>query len=356
MIFGIFVATKEQNIDMENKLNEQAISDYIDQFSTISLDQAYAGKETLSGEDIMKLPLKQIGLFSLRAIFQSWHHESQKFQSPFFDYESDAVKRSMEKLMNSLSNHISIRKSDFEPMFKQATNETIYLLFSPFKFYKELANEMSESGNLLVDLKLSKKFIKSNTQVLENMIQKLEENNEISSEDLVNAVFQDIDGGPDNIEVSLETFSSVLALDTGMLYEYTKEETTENVALNEDIEPDEIEEDNLVNNSYFVAGEIETVNERFTVEQKVTLADTLGKDKKDSIKTMLTINQKFMFINDLFEGNQNDFVKVIDFLEDCETENEAVAFIQNNYIKRNLWRVEAPAVKEFTRLIVSKFD
>ena len=91
------------------------------------------------------------------------------------------------------------------------------------------------------------------------------------------------------------------------------------------------------------------------MEEKITLADTLGKNNKDSIKTMLTINQKFMFINDLFDGNQNDFVKVIDFLEDCETEEQAVSFIQNNYIKRSLWRAEAPPVKEFIKLIVSKY-
>ena len=166
---------------------------------------------------------------------------------------------------------------------------------------------------------------------------------ELAPDSLLDEVFENITGGPDDIEQNLIAFSTILALDADILYEYKDEEIKEKIA------------DDLVDNSYFVAGEIATVNEQFSEEEKITLAETLGKDKQDSIKTMLTINQKFMFINDLFDGNQNDFVKVIDFLEHCETENEAMAFIQNNYVKRSLWRAEAPPVKEFIKLISSKF-
>ena len=343
MIFGIFVSTKEQNIDMENKLNEHAIDDYVEQFSSVSLDQVFSDKDALTGEDILNLPLKQIGLFSLRAIFQSWHQESQNIRSPYFDYGHTAVQKSMDRLMNTLSNHISITRKDFEPIFKQAVRETIFLLFSPFRYYKGLVNDLSGTGNLLSELKQSRKFIKSNTKVLDNLIEKLKENAELGADALLDVVFQNISGGPDDIEESLLSFSAILNLNTDMLYQYKEEEDKEEIV------------DDLVDNSYFVAGEIATVNEQFSVEEKITLADTLGKNNKDSIKTMLTINQKFMFINDLFDGNQNDFVKVIDFLEDCETEEQAVSFIQNNYIKRSLWRAEAPPVKEFIKLIVSKY-
>ena len=63
-----------------------------------------------------------------------------------------------------------------------------------------------------------------------------------------------------------------------------------------------------------------------------------------------------MFINDLFNDNQEDFNKVLDFLEGCETKEVAVSFINNNYLKHNIWNANAPQVKEFLRLLDKKFS
>ena len=87
------------------------------------------------------------------------------------------------------------------------------------------------------------------------------------------------------------------------------------------------------------------------------LGDTLGfETTKASLKSMLTINQKFMFVNDLFRGSQEDFAKVIDFLDTCETKDVVIKFLNSNYIKRGQWKAEAPQVKEFLSLIDKKFN
>jgi hypothetical protein len=342
MIFGIFVLAKEQNIEMENKLNELAIDRYVEQFTGATLDTLFAGKQAITGDDILGLPIKQTGLFSLRSIFDSWQAESEKIRSVYFDYSDPAVENALKKMMNVLSNHILISRNEFEPIYDLAVRQSIYLIFSPYHYYESLLRSLSPPKDLLKELNKAKKFIKANKSVLESLISLLEEQPDMKSEELLSQVFGNIPTAPDDIQQSLDDFSEVVQLTTDILY-LTEVE-------------DDVVSDSLADNTYFVAGEIETVNEQFSVEERVTLADTLAKDNQDSIKTMLTINQKFMFINDLFDGNQDDFIKVIEFLDDCETEVAAMGFIQNNYIKKSLWRSEAPSVKEFLKLVQSKFS
>ena len=63
-----------------------------------------------------------------------------------------------------------------------------------------------------------------------------------------------------------------------------------------------------------------------------------------------------MFINDLFNESQEDFSKVLDFLETCESKEVAISFINNNYLKHNIWKANSPQVKEFMELLEKKFE
>jgi hypothetical protein len=99
-----------------------------------------------------------------------------------------------------------------------------------------------------------------------------------------------------------------------------------------------------------------TLNDSFVGSSYETVADTLkSSHKSGTLKSMLSINQKFMFINDLFNDSQDDFNKVMDFLESCETKDSAISFINNNYLKHNIWNANAPQVKEFLALLDKKF-
>jgi hypothetical protein len=120
-----------------------------------------------------------------------------------------------------------------------------------------------------------------------------------------------------------------------------------NISPEDDEEEEEHHSDNI------------TLNDQFASNSgHQTLADQLKQNQGNagSIKSMLSINQKFMFINDLFNDNQEDFNKVVDFLETCGSKEVAQAFINNNYLKRNIWNANAPQVKQFIALIDKKFS
>ena len=148
MIFGIFVLTKEQNIQMENKLNELAINDYIERFSSEALNQLFDNKEEITGEDILSFPLQQVGLFCLKEIFLTWKSEAEKLESSYFNYSNGDVQDALTKLLNALSNNIQINRNDFKPIFIEATRQSIMLSFSPYKFYSDLIGSIGTADDM----------------------------------------------------------------------------------------------------------------------------------------------------------------------------------------------------------------
>ena len=62
-----------------------------------------------------------------------------------------------------------------------------------------------------------------------------------------------------------------------------------------------------------------------------------------------------MFINQLFDGSVDDFNTVVDFLDNCDSQVEAMNFINNNYLKKNNWNKDLNEVKEFIEVVAKKY-
>jgi len=329
---------------MENKLNFEAIDTYVKAYSSNLSDKLFANQESISGNDILKIPVSQVGLFILNSIYHSWASESNKLQSPYFDYKSEAVQESMQKLMNVLSNNILISKSDIEPLLTKAVEGTLLLLLSPYSYYKALLEK--EETNLEV-LQALVKFITINKGLLTGIITELNKSGYLIDDPnaLLDSVFSSLEESPQNNDSEFQKFAELQPLNTADFYMDLPEEPV--VVQPHEFEDEEDETDTALE---------KTLNDSFVGSSYETVADTLkSSNKADTLKSMLSINQKFMFINDLFNDNQDDFNKVMDFLESCETKDAALSFINNNYLKHNIWKANAPQVKEFLALLNKKF-
>ncbi len=324
---------------MESKLNFEAIETYAKAYSTRLSEDLYSRKEILSGDDLLKISIKQIGLFILNDIYKSWAVEADKLKSPYFDYDNDSVKAGLQKLMNTLSKNIAIHKSDFDPLLLVAVRDTIVLLVSPYSYYSELLKNKENNVEVFIALR---KFLKINAAVLDKIIEKLQESAELIKEPnrLLGEVFSSLENSPQSNVDALEQFATLEPIDEGSFF-LTQESNS--IAHSPGFE----EEDEV--------SEI-TLNDSYIDKTYETVADQLKSNQSpDSLKSMLSINQKFMFINDLFDGNQEDFTKVLEFLESCETKEVAHSFVHNNYLKHNIWKENAPQVKEFLKLLDKRF-
>ena len=69
----------------------------------------------------------------------------------------------------------------------------------------------------------------------------------------------------------------------------------------------------------------------------------------------LSINQRFLFTNELFEGDKQQFYDVVDELDKCETLEAVWIEINKKYKKKYGWEYEDEAFKEFIETIERKF-
>ncbi len=97
-----------------------------------------------------------------------------------------------------------------------------------------------------------------------------------------------------------------------------------------------------------------SIAEKFAAEQKVTLADKLKMTRINDLRTSIGINQKFLFMNDLFEGENTVFNNAINRLNSCGNGDEAKTVL-SEYSMKYGWRNDSERVIQFFELIERRY-
>ena len=375
---------------MDSSFNKEAVKEYSIQYSQKVLGQFFAERTHISGEEILELTeVKQINMFLIKLLFEAWQDEIDKIQSPYFNYESPEVADIFNKLKNSLSRNISVKREDFEPLMQQAVYDSILIIVSPYHYYEE---ELAKyDGNVKVEkLKSTQKFTKVNQAILNALIARLEtQPHESTSDNLLNSVLEKTDLIPDEIADHVDNFNKILELDFNHIYIDSEEFVDENIEEseskggeidqqeNEVLEEEQIiedleeeNEDSVVqeasdsennhqtessdspeNESQEVKGEEDpflTLNDSYS--QGKTLADM--HQKIDQIESSITLNQRFMFVNGLFDGDVDTFNNTINKLDNMHDYNEASQYISTHF---DHWDKDDEDVLEFIDLVKKRF-
>lgn len=325
---------------MENKLNQPALEQYAIKYSEILAEKLFSDKKFISGQQIIEeIPVKQVGLFVLFNLFKRWKLEIGQLKSPYFNYGSEEVKGKLKELMNMLSKNINITQDDFRPLLVKSIESTLLLIVSPLNYYEELVESYDGVAPNMDEVNDLQRFIKINSQMRDALLEAWASN--LNGKELFDIAFEGLSEPPEDVAELIAPFSELLTIEIDKFWLESESEELGDVI-------DEEDENREV--------EFETIHTQFSEEKTSSLADSLGfENTQSSFKVLLTINQKFMFVNDLFNGSKEDFNKVIDFLDTCETKDVVTKFIHNNYIQRGSWKQESPQVKEFFALVDKKF-
>ena len=62
-----------------------------------------------------------------------------------------------------------------------------------------------------------------------------------------------------------------------------------------------------------------------------------------------------MFENDLFSGDKDEFEMVVNYLDNCTSNKEAMEFINENYVEKKNWDLEKEEVVEFLTVVNKRF-
>lgn len=141
-----------------------------------------------------------------------------------------------------------------------------------------------------------------------------------------------------------------------------KQETLEDILADVLPQPTFVKSDEVVNNNVVDASAVETVTKEVTtkveVEVKATKTETKPKSLNDRLNTGISIglNDRIAFTKHLFDGNQEDYNRVISQLNTSETETAAKDFIYNMIKPEyNNWVGKEEYEDRFIEIIERKF-
>jgi hypothetical protein len=99
-----------------------------------------------------------------------------------------------------------------------------------------------------------------------------------------------------------------------------------------------------------------TIVEKMAEQKPVEIvADKIGKKKISGLNQVIGINEKFFFINELFEGNMKEYKKAIDELDQCESYDRAVECLKT-LIENKGWDKSNEAYGMLLDFVERKFN
>jgi hypothetical protein len=90
-------------------------------------------------------------------------------------------------------------------------------------------------------------------------------------------------------------------------------------------------------------------------KEEKSLADKLSSAPVDDLKKSIGINERFKFINELFESSTAEYNQFIERLNACTSSGEALKLMEEEYAARLGWNKEEETYQSLTALIGRKF-
>ncbi len=379
------------------KLNREFLDQYKSVFADQLISQAYEGKTHLSGKDILQItPLKQFNLFVLKILFTAWQEEMKQLESPYFDYKNAEVRRNMVQFMNELSQHIKVKSEHLKPLILQAVERTFELAVNPAAY---LRSELGDKTGVLRE-KLAKqtgKYVVFHKEEIHGFLDQyighsidkmLEDANEFFDNIDKDTVIDDLVEGVSEILVverrdlffpsvagtgSLDTEEVMSDIDDDEEIDFENDENfQEGNETDVDTNPevtDIDDNDQLVDE---VKREISAeVTEQEPLEDEEAGQAARSNDDEDLVSEepevgpmsdsskelfdSISMNHRYMFVQELFDGDNEVFTQAIEGINERKSFDEAVEFLVQAYSKDFYWDMNSDEVKELLKVVFRRF-
>ena len=370
---------------MEDKYNQLRLERYSKELANLLCDRHFAAYDTINGPQLIGFtPIKQINLFVIKELLLKWHHEMANLRSPYFDYEHEEVKEALLNFMNVLSRKILIKRNAFEPLLQKAIYDTFLLKLDPVATFEEKFLRIQEEITL-PKLQENLKYIDLDKPLFSGFVGTLSPSNR--DRDYILSRFRlYLNANQDSIAPLSELVtacSSLLPISEEEIRQ-TAPQGPSLAAFAAAVKPTPaapVEEKDIVApihmaqreasapvaaapkpaaadgslNERFRANERPTMNEKFSRPASASVADTLGNRKIESLKNSISINQRFSFINELFDGDNMTYYQTIQKLDEYNNPDEAKRYVLQDLASRYDWSKKQENVSKLIRLIERKF-
>ena len=103
-----------------------------------------------------------------------------------------------------------------------------------------------------------------------------------------------------------------------------------------------------------LAGEQNSVNDQTRASK--TVLDYHQNTRIEGITSAISLNQRFLFTNNLFGGNIQAFSHALDEIELCKDFSEAKELILKKYVPRYMWDITGAEAEEFIEIVKRRFN
>ncbi|MCI1189290.1 hypothetical protein MON38_17845 [Hymenobacter sp. DH14] len=363
---------------------------------------------TLDGPAVLKFtPMRQLNLLVVRQLLGQWQAETTRLRSAYFDFEAEAVQAALTQFMNVLSRHIRLGRAAFEPLLAQAAADTLALVADPLGSFQRLLLGAAEHPTL-ANLRDAARYIDIDKAFYQGFLDSLSANNPLSRDFLTHR-FELYHAANYRAHQSMqrvvEELSSLLPLTTADLLEDGPVSSLNTPTAEPAPAPTEpatptppIATPSFVSAPAPAAPEAPAplleppvaapaavpaparplpnteavpipLHEKLRAGQPAApaLADTLrptaapaslaerAGPRVETLREAISINQRFSFINELFNGENMDYHAAIQHLDSLPTAEQARAYVSNDLSQRYDWSRKEEHVNKLLKLIERKF-
>lgn len=313
-------------------------------------DKTFQNYTKIDGEHLISLTnSRQVNSFIIRSLFAQWRKEVEKLESPYFDFKHEKVQKALKNFMNVLSNHISIDRNHLEPILNQAIADTILISFEPRIFLESVLDRSQKPQ----DFKLQFKYIKNNRELFKNLV------DQIGDFDTKASILQAYDElkRKDQEEIDPKTFMEKLNSSTllSSLFEVKEEPKPAPAPKPEPVAPKAATEQPApVAQKPKEEKLSSTLNDRFEQGPKgQTLAEKLQRKVNKSIEASLTLNEKFMFQNNLFHGDNSRMKQAFTAIDQAQDLQDA---LNKANTFNDGWDMDSEEVEAFMGVLERRFS
>jgi hypothetical protein len=379
---------------MSTKLALPALDTYAQQYAARLCDDFFRNATVVRGDQLLTFSdVEQVNRFVVWDLYERWRSEAEAFRSPYFDFEHEDVRAALQTFMNTVSQHIAVRRDAFEPLLGRATRQTLHLLLAPTDFFEQFLRDRPGFALTPADTKLLQKYIRVHRFVPTGLAERLSGRDSMyvnEALEVLRELTTDIDRLDDPSPVIAQLKQQV-PLDVDALYEPSvtppapgarsffdldEEETPRPapapivpepapalvpevapaVSMPEPPYPTPRPASVLEQYQSQSQSTHRTLNDTMaTDEAPATLADQFHRKATASIHSTISLNQKFIFINQLFGGDSMAYHQAITELENGPSFEEAKQRMNRTYAPQYQWRDSADVADEFFDIVRRRF-
>lgn len=268
-----------------------------------------------------------------------------------------------------LSKYIKIRKGIYNQIIQKLDNDgnqvitddevkpLVQLIMSQYSDEEDLNAQVSGFSSILEldifereELVVEKEEVSSMEILIEEEVS-TEIEKEPEEEEMGSIIIEEDDLDDINQDVSDQEEDVLIETDD---YETIREEIIDEEYTPILEEPDSPSKDATINETF--SEETPTVNEKFENEsQHSSIVEVHETEKISEIQKNISVNQRYMFLNDLFGGDSEEYEQALNKVENSDSFDDSVELLVQNYSKKYEWDMNSDEVKELLKVIFKRF-